>query len=124
MYKGTGRYYFSCEENCGLFLTLYELQKPLPNDSSYSELLYQVSADFWKLEGKISATVSNSEERQRQELAHLASRVEGLERQQDRTSQEECDEEKEQLREQLKRLQQLVSKQAEDMQSMRQVHGR
>ena len=118
------QHYFSCEENCGVFLTLHELQKPLPSDSSYSELLYQVGADFRKLEGKISATVHNSEERQRQELAHLASRVEGLEeeqREQDRTSQEECDEEKEQLREQLKRSQQLVARQAEDMQSMRQV---
>ena len=112
-----GQQYFSCEENCGAFLTLHDLQKPLPSDSSYSEQLHE-------LKGEIYATMHNSEERQRQELAHLASRVEGLEeeqREQDRTSQEECDEEKEQLREQLKRLQQLVSKQAEDMQSMRQV---
>ena len=71
--------------------------------------MYQIGADFRILEGKISSTVRNSEERQRQELATLASRV------------EDCDEEKEQLREQLNRLQQLVARQAEDMQSMRQV---
>ena len=114
MYEG--QQYFSCEENCGAFLTLYDLQKPLPSDSSYSE----------QLKGEIYATMRNSEERQRQEIALLASQVERLkeerrERDKPNALQEECDEEKEELREQLKRLQQLVSKQAEDMQSIRQV---
>ena len=106
------RQYFTCEENCGAFLTLHDLQKPLPSDSSYSEQLH-------KLKGEIYATIQNSEERQRQEIALLASQVERLkeerrERDKPNALQEECDEEKEQLREQLKRLQQ-------DMQSMRQV---